>query len=124
MRLRVAAWNLERVSSRSWRKLPAQREAMARVDADIWVLTETRTSVSPVEGFRALHCPRRTSRHHAEDERTVNIWSRWAIEPTDLEPRARGEVSGVVATPAGQLTVCGSVIPYANDRGPEGTSKM
>ena len=97
---------------------------MARVDADVWVLTETRTGVAPGEGFHALHCPPRTSRHHAEDERTVSIWSRWPIEPTGLEPRARGAVSGVVVTPAGRLTVFGSVIPYANDKGPEGTSKM
>ena len=64
------------------------------------------------------------SRHHAEDERTVSIWLRGPIEPTGLEPRARGALSGVLVTPSGRLTVFGSVIPSANDKGPEGTSRM
>lgn len=122
--LRVATWNLERVSPRSWRKLPAQRAAMARVGADVWVLTETRTGVSPGEGFHPLHCPARDSGHHADDERMVSIWSRWPIEPTGLEPRARGAVSGVVESPFGRTAVFGSVIPYANAKGPDGTSRM
>lgn len=122
--VRVATWNLERVSPRSWRKLPAQRAVMEEVDADLWVLTETRTGVAPGEGFHALHCPPRDSGYHAEDERMVSIWSRWPIKPTSVAPRARGAVSGLIHTPAGQLAVFGSVIPYANAKGPDGTSRM
>lgn len=122
--MRVATWNLERVSSRSWKRRPAQKAAMARVDADVWVLTETRTGVSPAEGFHGLHCPAWESGHHDEDERMVSIWSRWPIEATALAPRARGAVSGIVRTPQGPVVVFGSVIPYAHAKGPDGSSRL
>lgn len=118
----VAKWNLERVSTRAWRKLPAQQRAMGAVDADIWVLTETRAAITPSEGYHPLHCPPLDS--HDADERMVSIWSRWPIEPTGLAPRARGAVSGIVQTPDGPVAVFGSVIPYAHDKGAEGTSRL
>lgn len=95
---------------------------MAAVDADLWVLTETREAITPPEGYHPLHCPPLDS--HALDERMVSIWSRWPIVPTDLTPRARGMVSGIVQTPEGPLAVVGSVIPYAHDKGAEGTSRL
>lgn len=121
--LRIATWNVERVSMRSWKRLPAIREAMAAVQADIWVLTETRESLCPAEGFHSLHCPPLPGGTHQPDERMVSIWSRWPIEPTGLEPRARGAVSGYVESPAGRLAVFGSVVPYMHDRGPDGRSR-
>lgn len=55
--MRIATWNLERPSRRSWKRLPRQRARMAEVDADIWVLTETRASIAPADGFRGVHAP-------------------------------------------------------------------
>ncbi len=123
MRLRMATWNVERVSLRSWRRLPAIREAMATVEADVWVLTETREGLCPTEGFHALHCPPLLGGTHAADERMVSVWSRWPVEPTGLAPRARGAVSGFVDTPAGRLALFGSVVPYMHDRGPDGNAR-
>jgi hypothetical protein len=42
---------------------------MDEVAADIWVLTETRASVSPGEGFQAVHCPPHPTRREDPDER-------------------------------------------------------
>jgi hypothetical protein len=55
--VRIATWNLERPSLRSWKRLPRQRTRMAEIDADIWILTETRASISPAEGYHGLHSP-------------------------------------------------------------------
>jgi hypothetical protein len=122
-RLAVATWNVERVSMCSWKRFPAIQAAISAVDADIWVLTETRMGLCPAEGYHALHTPGRDHRYEGADERMASIWSRWPITPTGIPPRARGFVSGLVDAPFGQLAVVGSVIPYASDRGPDGVSK-
>lgn len=49
--LTIATWNVERVGRRSWKRLPAIRQVMAAVDADVWVLTETRDWLSPADGI-------------------------------------------------------------------------
>lgn len=38
--MRIATWNLERPSLRSWKRLPRQRSRMVQIDADIWGTTD------------------------------------------------------------------------------------
>jgi endonuclease/exonuclease/phosphatase family metal-dependent hydrolase len=93
---------------------------MAAIDADVWVFTETRASITPADGYHGLHVPPHPTRRTDEDERWVSIWSRWPLRPTELPPDARGVVSAVVDHPAGPLVVHGTVLPWANDRGNDG----
>ncbi len=37
--IRVATWNLARVTPRSWARLPRMEREMRGIDADIWILT-------------------------------------------------------------------------------------
>lgn len=106
--MRIATWNLERPRPRSWKRLPRQRERMAAVGADIWVLTETRASVSPGEGFDGVHAPPHPVRRVDPDERWVSIWSRWPLRPTGLPPDPRGAASAIIATPVGDVVVYGT----------------
>jgi endonuclease/exonuclease/phosphatase family metal-dependent hydrolase len=122
--VRIATWNLERPSLRSWKRLPRQRARMAEVDADIWVLTETRASIAPDEGHVGLHAPPHLLRRSDEDERWVSIWSRWPVRPTDMPPDPRGAVSAIVDAPDGPLVVYGTVLPWANDKGDDGDASM
>jgi hypothetical protein len=55
--VRIATWNLERPARGSWKRLPRQLARMDAIDAGIWVLTETRASVSPAESYYGLHTP-------------------------------------------------------------------
>lgn len=122
--MRIATWNLERPSLRSWKRLPRQRVRMAEVDADIWVLTETRASIAPGDGYHGIHTPPHPLRRPDEDERWVSIWSRWPLHPIDLPPDPRGAVSAIVETPDGPLVVYGTVLPWANDKGDDGNRRM
>ena len=122
--VRIATWNLERPSRRSWKRLPRQRARMAEVDADVWVLTETRASIAPADGFHGVHTPPHQLRRPDEDERWVSIWSRWPLQPTDLPPDPRGAVSAVVEAPDGPVLVYGTVLPWANDPGDDGSRRM
>lgn len=97
---------------------------MADIDADIWVLTETRASVSPAEGHYGIHTPPHPIRRPDGDERWVSIWSRWPLAPTGLAPDPRRSVSAVVESPLGDLIVYGTVLPWANERGDDGRANM
>lgn len=122
--VRIATWNLERPSLRSWKRLPRQKSRMKAIDADIWILTETRASIAPDDGYYGLHSPPHPTRRPDLDERWVGIWSRWPLAPTGLPPDPRGSVSAVVESPLGDVIVYGTVLPWANERGDDGLAKM
>ena len=113
---RIATWNLERTTSRSWKKAPAQDRRMAEIDADVWVLTETFTDRSPGDGYDGWHSPHHPDRRSDERERWTAVWSRWPITPLDdPPPHRRGTVIVRVEAPIGPIIVYGSVIAWANE---------
>jgi endonuclease/exonuclease/phosphatase family metal-dependent hydrolase len=123
-RLRIATWNLERPSARPGRRRPRQLERLSAVDADVWVLTETRVTFSPAPGYHGLHTPPHPPRRPDEDERWVGIWSRWPLVPTEVPPDPSGAVSAIVDRPDGPFVVYGTVLPWANERGDDGRARM
>jgi hypothetical protein len=113
--VRVATWNVERVKPKGWKIAPAQRQRMADVDADIWILTETHVDHGPGATYCGIHTPPITERRPA-DERWVGIWSRYPNAPiAEPEPRGRGTLAALIDTPIGELVVYGCVIPWANE---------
>jgi endonuclease/exonuclease/phosphatase family metal-dependent hydrolase len=97
---------------------------MAGIAADLWILTETRASISPAEGYHGLHTPPHPTRRPDVDERWVSIWARWPLRPTSLAPDPRGAVSAVVDHPDGEVVVYGTVLPWANEKGDDGQAAM
>lgn len=119
--MRIGTWNLERPSARSWRKGPAQLEQLRAVDADIWVLTETRASVRPSQDHRfGSHAPAHPARRPDPDERWVSIWSRYPLRDAGISPSRRGTVACIADTPLGELVVYGTVVPWAHEPDPDG----
>ncbi len=123
--LRIATWNVERPRD-GWKIRPAQHRRMDQVDADVWILTETRTSFSPGPGYHGLHTPPHPQRDVLTgDERYVGIWSRWPLTPVEeIFPDGRGAITARCETPLGPLLIQGVVLPWANDRGSDGTATM
>ena len=115
--LRIATWNVERPKPRGWKIPPAQRERMAEVNADIWVLTETHLDHQPADEH--THCafsPAHPSRR-PDHERWVGIWSRWPMtELADPPAHPRGSLAVQVTTPWGPVIVYGTVLAWANER--------
>jgi endonuclease/exonuclease/phosphatase family metal-dependent hydrolase len=97
---------------------------MAAIAADLWVLTETRASISPADGYYDLHSPPHLARRPDADERWVSIWSRWPLQPTSLPSDPRGAVSAIVGHPEGEMIVFGTVLPWANEKGDDGQAAM
>ena len=75
-------------------KRPNERrlELMAKVDADVWVLTETHDSLSLTQsGYRPIHGEQRPvgdgqHRNIMAGSRWVSIWSRLPISRIELAP--------------------------------------
>ncbi len=51
--MRIATWNLMRPGLDGDR-LPALREQLREIDADMWILTETRDNICPGTNYKVL----------------------------------------------------------------------
>ncbi len=107
----IATWNLERPRPASWKKLPAIRSQMASVAADLWVLTESRTTISPEDRFQAVHSPPDRFRRPDHDERWCSLWSRWPLTPIPTRDTP-WSATALVRSPLGDLIIYGTVLPY------------
>lgn len=112
--MRLATWNVERPTRKSYVRNRRRQEVFQQVQADIWVLTETNRYLSPDTDFEGVFSATLPSLHHGEGEVKVAIWSRWPIlrhVPTSVPEYS---VCVEVATPDGAMMVFGTVIPYAD----------
>lgn len=108
--MRIATWNLDR--AKTARKRADAQHRMAEIDADVWVLTETRGDVTPGAGYRAVASsdPRPVG---SNVEHWVTIWTRLA--GGTARSTRDGEFTACAAlpsTPAGPLCVYGTVLPW------------
>jgi len=119
---RIATWNLERPKPKGIAKNSKRLEKIREIDADVWVLTETSAVISLV-GYASVASERYPDYHsESSKENYVTIWSRWPILrriPT-FDPYLT--VGAEVYSPVGPMIVFGTIITYANDSGPNGTS--
>lgn len=115
--IRIATWNVERPKPMGSKVPPAQLRRMAKVDADVWVLTETRLGHAPSAAHRhAVFSPPHPQRRPAH-ERWTAIWSRWPLQEISRPAsHRRGTVAAIVEHPTGPILVYGTVIAWANER--------
>lgn len=119
--LRIATWNLERVSLRSWLKLPRILRQIAAVDADVWVMTESRVGLPLSDAYPfVVHAPAHASRRPDTDERWVSIWSRYPLADADVVASPWDAVAAVVGSPVGDIVVYGTVLPWSHERDADG----
>jgi hypothetical protein len=117
MQFSVATWNLERPPVRST-KLSAILSRIDTVAADVWVLTESRTSLKPVDGYQGINSPAHSPRLN-DPERWVSIWSRWPIRSASIR-QSFWSATALVDTEFGRVVVHGVVLPYRNEKNPDG----
>src|SRR5664280_1921694 len=110
--LKIATWNLARVLPKQAARIAKIVRWLDRVDADVWVLTETHNSVSPGPGYSAAST-RYPDRPGEPGERWVTIWSRLPIEPLPPARDPARTVAALVQPPHGApLVVYGTVLPW------------
>lgn len=108
--MRVATWNLARCKpgSASARQLT---NWMLRINADVWVLTESNIALSPGPAFRLVSCSAEADDLNRRGERWVCIWTRLPASPVAL----LGDVERHTACVIGNTPIIGTVLPWNND---------
>jgi len=120
--MRIATWNLERPRLTSTRRIPGQLAQIARIDADVWVLTETSDAIELTSTHPHRVASATLDRAGATRENWVTIWSRYPLTQIALQTGAI-TVCAAVDTPDRPTIVYGTVLPYTGDPGPDGTSR-
>jgi hypothetical protein len=109
--MKIATWNLERALPQSV-KAERQRQWLNRIDADIWILTETHLGITPSEDYCSV-ASGLPDRPGDDGERWAQIW----VKPGELTPLDTCDQSRTAAAlltlPNGQQWVLyGTVLPW------------
>ena len=72
--MKIATWNLERAQPHT-PQAEAQQQWIARINADLWIFTETHTAASPGAGYQSVVSDLATT-DTPGDGRWVQIWVR------------------------------------------------
>lgn len=110
--LKIATWNVNRVLPKQVARKGAIVGWLSRIDADVWVLTETHDALSPGIGYSPVSTGQ-PDRAGVPGERWATIWSRLPVEP--LPPTcdpARSVAALVKPGHAAPLVVYGTVLPW------------
>ena len=121
--MKIATWNLRRLVAEASVRAKIILAEMHRVNADIWVLTETHDNIRPADSYESVasDTPDRT---HSAGERWAMIWSRYPIERAITTSDASRAVAVRVTPPRGaDLIVYGSVLPWLGSNWQEHPAK-
>lgn len=113
--IRIGTWNVE--YARDARNV--DRLAMLTAHpADIWILTETHSSLDLSATHTPHHsAPRPLVRNVDAGSTWVTIWSRFELIDRIEVPDSRRQVAAIFDTPAGRIAVAGVVLPWHSDMG-------
>ena len=123
--MRIATWNLESSKALSPARKDSFRQAMAKVNADIWVLTETWFSFGPGDGYSMVAQSSMAEDLKAWPDRCwVSIWAKSSFDSRsqvicsqpDRMACGRIEIPGQM-----DIVAVGTVLPWVSDKNFLGT---
>jgi hypothetical protein len=109
--MKIATWNLERVLPDT-PKAEQQQRWLNRMDADVYILTETHSAIAPGPGYHLVssHAPDRPGH---EGERWVQIWIRGGeVQPLPTADAARTACARVTLANYPTCVIYGTVLPW------------
>ena len=119
--MKIATWNLDRPSPQNEVKIAAQLKCIHEQSADLWILTETHAAIDLGTGYHSAATDP-SPRKPRPGESCAVIWARWPILERIPTYDEREAVCVVMNSPLGEMVVYGSIIPYRDYLGPDGTS--
>jgi hypothetical protein len=119
--MRIATWNLERPKAHGHAKNEACLGKLAEVDADLWILTETNSAIG-LRGYHHQSSPS-VAGYHRAGEHFTTLLSRWPLLRSIPTWDPLLAVCAELESPIGPMLLYGTIITYANDRGPTGSSR-
>jgi hypothetical protein len=113
--MRIATWNLERPSKTS-SKLPLIIQEIARINADILILTETNEAVYLGNAYQSYHTTEPPDDYYKPGERRVSIYSKFPFTKSFETFDAQTSICASFNTPLGELSVYGTIIGVHGNR--------
>ena len=114
--MKIATWNLERPKVNG-KKTQEILEELKRINADIFVLTETDTFIELGEEYFVRHSVKDKQEYFSEGERRVSIFSKYPIAKELKTFRADTSLCISLETPKGELIIYGTVIGNRGNKG-------
>jgi endonuclease/exonuclease/phosphatase family metal-dependent hydrolase len=117
-RMRIATWNLERVRPGAGVRSQRIRDAIAGIDPDVWVLTESHADFVPAPGY-VRHAVSVDAPDPGGGERWVVIWLRAGVDAQPLAVTGEPERSAAVQInrpDRAPLLVFRTVLPWRGDK--------
>jgi len=112
--MRLATWNLERAKASTPRAYRL-RQVMKAVNADVWVLTETDSNLTPEHAKTSISSGL-PERQHRSGERWVVIWSRHGnLERVTTADPVRTACARLRRPTGPLLLIYGTVLPWRAD---------
>jgi hypothetical protein len=110
--LKIATWNVNRVLPKQVARKDAMVGWLSRIDADVWVLTETHDALLPGIEYASVSTGQ-PDRPGKPGERWATIWSRLPVEPLPPTRDPARSVAALVRPTTGRpLVVYGTVLPW------------
>jgi hypothetical protein len=109
--LRIATWNLDRPTKRHSRHSGELLQPIKNINADVWVLTETDSSICPGIDYQSV-CSAERETFANVTETWVTIWSRLPLTPVGDVWDNQFACCGKIATTTGELILYGMVLPW------------
>lgn len=116
--LKIATWNVEKAAPGRSKRTKVVIEALAAVEADIVILTESHLQLAPSK-THVLAASSAAAPDRAGDQRWVCIWVRMHLRHTALPLSGEPERSAAtrVVLPNGEtIVVVGTVLPWRSDK--------
>ena len=115
--MKIATWNLESSNPLTPPRKAAFLDAMRKVNADVWVLTETWTNLLPPPAYK-LVAQSGPAADMAHERCWVAIWAKSSITAKRLDIKSQQDrMAWTRLTQPGQrdIVVVGTVLPWPND---------
>jgi exonuclease III len=114
--MKIATWNLERPKING-KKTIAIIDILKKINADIFVLTETETFINLGDEYFVRHSEKDKQDYFGEGERRVSIFSKYPITNELKTFRADTSLCVSLETPKGELIIYGTVIGNRGNKG-------
>jgi exonuclease III len=116
--MKIATWNLESINRLTPRREDEFHRTMKKIEADVWVLTETWTDFKPLPGYE-LVAQSSEARDLNPERRWVSIWARSSLtyEQRTIQRQPDRMACCRIEQPGQRdMVVVGTVLPWPSDK--------
>ncbi len=113
--MKIATWNLER-PSKTTRHNKAIIDCLEKIDADIFILTESNELINLGDNYNCFHSSKPGEFFYKDGERRVSIYSKFSLIGHFETFRNDTSICVQFETPFGDLAVYGTVIGIYRNR--------